>query len=276
MIDLVKKVIRSRIKPYLRMLIDPVYRYRHREIKRLESLPRYQPTTTSLLGEPSHLVDAVSFLSTYHQIFERQIYHFVSPRESPIILDCGAYIGLGILYWKRIYPAAHIVAFEPDPVVFRTLVKNCTQWELSGVELVNKAVWNADGDLPFWVEGADAGHLLPSSKVDAENSIAVPAVRLKHYLQLPVDLLKLDIEGAEVEVILDCADSLDRVDRLFVEYHSFVGQEQRIDSILSALRSADFRIHIQPELVSSKPFVKRLNDIGMDQRLNIFAYRDHQ
>jgi hypothetical protein len=58
-----------------------------------------------------------------------------------------------------------------------------------------------------------------------------------------------------------------------VEYHSYIGQEQRIDDILRVLRQANFRIHIQPELVADQPFLERKESYGMDQRLNIFAYR---
>ncbi len=50
----------------------------------------------------------------------------------------------------------------------------------------------------------------------------VRTVRLADYLIGDrIDLLKIDIEGAEVPVLEDCAARLDWVDRVFVEYHSF-------------------------------------------------------
>ncbi|NIR14973.1 MAG: FkbM family methyltransferase [Desulfobacterales bacterium] len=221
------------------------------------------------------MVDSASFLSAYQQIFERELYRFNTSRENPKIVDCGANIGLCILYWKQLYPAAHITAFEPDPEVFETLVWNCKHWELTNVELINKAVWSSETELPFWAEGADAGRLLENSELNDKPSTTVMTANLRDYLQGEVDFLKLDIEGAETEVLLHCADRLRRISNVFVEYHSFVGKEQEIDAILRVLRHADFRIHIQPELVSQKPFVEQLNKEGMDQRLNIFAYRSH-
>ena len=256
-----------------RRFVSPYYRNRQREIKRLRSLPRYKPTCTRLLGKPLQLIDAASFVSAYTQIFERGAYDFSSEGGAPNILDCGANIGLSTLYWKQVYPSAQITAFEPDPGAFRALVWNCEQWQVTGVKLVDKAVWNANEELPFWVEGADGGHLVADSKAQSVNNIVVSAVRLRDYLACHIDLLKLDIEGAETEVLIDCSDRLEQVDHIFVEYHSFVGREQRIDDILRILRAAGFRVHIQPELVSPKPFVKRLNDNGMDHRLNVFAYR---
>jgi phenylalanine-4-hydroxylase len=67
---------------------------------------------------------------------------------------------------------------------------------------------------------------------------------------------------------------LGSVQNLFVEYHSYVGEEQRIDEILQVVRETGFRVHIQPELVANQPFVERLESHGMDHRLNIFAYRE--
>lgn len=251
------------------------YRSKCREIKRLQLFPRYRQDSTDLLGKSVRLVDGASFLSAYQQIFERELYSFSTSRENPKIVDCGANIGLCILYWKQLYPAAHITAFEPDPSVFETLVWNCKHWELTNVELINKAVWSSETELPFWAEGADAGRLLEKSELNDKSSTTVVTANLRDYLQGAVDFLKLDIEGAETEVLLHCADCLQRISYLFVEYHSFVGKEQEIDAILRVLRHADFRIHIQPELVSRKPFVEQLNKEGMDQRLNIFAYRSH-
>lgn len=249
------------------------YRSKGREIKRLQLFPRYRQDSTDLLGKSVRLVDGASFLSAYRQIFERELYCFNASRENPKIVDCGANIGLCVLYWKQLYPAAQITAFEPDPKVFETLVWNCRHWELGNVKLINKAVWSSETELPFWTEGADAGRLLEDSELNDKSSITVETTNLRDYLQGAVDFLKLDIEGAETEVLLNCADCLHRISHLFVEYHSFVGKEQEIDTILRVLRHADFRIHIQPELVSKKPFVEQLNDEGMDQRLNIFAYR---
>lgn len=252
------------------------YRFKCKEIKRLHLFPRYQQDSTDLLGKSVRLVDGASFLSAYRQIFERELYCFSTSRENPKIIDCGANIGLCILYWKQLYPAAHITAFEPDPNVFEILVWNCKHWELTNVELINKAVWSSETELPFWAEGADAGRLLENSELNDKSSTTVLTTNLRDYLQEAVDFLKLDIEGAETEVLLHCADCLQRISNLFVEYHSFIGKEQEIDAILRVLRHADFRIHIQPELVSQKPFMERLNKEGMDQRLNIFAYRSQR
>ena len=102
----------------------------------------------------------------------------------------------------------------------------------------------------------------------------MPTSRLRDYLGEPIDLLKLDIEGAEVDVLLDCRDRLTNVARVFVEYHSFAESEQRLDILLALLKTSGFRVYIQTEVCPPRPFVKRTPYMGMDLQLNIFAVRD--
>ena len=221
------------------------------------------------------LVDLASFLSAYRQIFEEETYRFVSTKDNPLILDCGANIGLSASYWKQLYPSSRIVAFEPDPRVFEVLTWNTKHRNLDGVELVNAAVWKDVGNLPFSAEGADAGHLDYGTRANNGRQVVhVPTVRLREYLDVPIDLLKLDIEGAEVEVLRDCKDKLTTVRNLFVEYHSFKGMEQNLDEIFAILKQSGFRIHLKSELVAASPFVDRLDYLGMDNSVNLFAYRD--
>src|SRR5579862_10008371 len=55
----------------------------------------------------------------YSEIFARQNYEFTSTRENPVILDCGANIGMATFYFKWRFPEAQITSFEPDPSTFQ-------------------------------------------------------------------------------------------------------------------------------------------------------------
>ena len=248
------------------------------EMMRLRRRSRYSPCETSLLEHPTRLTDPASFLSAYRAIFEEEIYEFVPADEPPTIIDGGANVGLATLYWKKKWSNADITAFEPDPQVFEVLRWNCEQHGYTDVNLIQRGLWSENTTLQFQSDGADAGHLKedPSTMTGEvqDDTVSVPVVRLRPYLDQSIDLLKLDIEGAETEVLLDCEGALDTVQHLFVEYHSYIDQEQRIDEVLRVLRKTGFRIHIQPELVADKPFTQRLDSYGMDHRLNIFAYRN--
>jgi len=267
-------IIPNRIQHQIRRAIDPEFRSRQDELRRLRELPRRTETTTDLLGATTHLIDAASFLSAYRSIFEQEIYAFDPQYGSPKILDGGANIGLAVLYWKQNIPEADIIAFEPDPDIFDVLERNVRQHGYDeDVVLVQKGLWSKSGAVAFQSDGADAGQLVETENVKTTGR-QVPVACLTPYLDERVDMLKLDIEGAEVEVLNDVAEHLGSVQNLFVEYHSYVGEEQRIDEVLGILRDAGFRIHIKPELVADQPFLQRLNSYGMDHRLNIFAYRD--
>src|SRR5215471_7593686 len=105
-------------------LSDSSYRHKSRHLARLRSLPRYQPATTEIFGEPLELIDASSFIWMYREIFDLEIYRFNAKTKRPYIIDCGANIGLSVLYFKQLYPESQIVAFEPDEAVFAVLSRN--------------------------------------------------------------------------------------------------------------------------------------------------------
>jgi FkbM family methyltransferase len=242
------------------------------EIIRLQKLSRYTETTTNLLGNIMYVPDAASFLFIYDELFKKQIYKFSSNKTEIVIVDCGANIGLSIIYFKKLFPNAKIIAFEPDNKIFEILKKNIQSFNLLNVELHQKACWNAETTLPFYQEGADGGR--HASDVVKENIIFVETVRLKNYLNRDIDFLKIDIEGAEFEVLNDSIDMLHNVKNIFIEFHSFVGQEQKLPEILNVLKIAGFRLHISaPGLVSTSPLFELQQYAGMDNQINIYGFR---
>jgi FkbM family methyltransferase len=208
----------------------------------------------------------------YKEIFERQIYKFSTKSKTPYIIDCGANIGLSILYFKKLFPFSRIVAFEPDIKIFDALVSNINSFGLKDVTIENKAVWNADSKIEFMSEGADGGRIVEVES--CKQVYNIPTIRLRNYLNEKVDLLKLDIEGSEFEVLKDCKDLLNNVENLFVEYHSFQKQEQSLSTILYLLYNAGFRIYIDQVRSVRQPFLYRNTYLGMDMILNIFAFRE--
>ena len=232
---------------------------------------RYTQIQTELLGHPLVVPDAPTFLPMYFSIFESEIYKFTADNATPYILDGGANIGLSAIYFKRLYPNAKITAFEPDPKIYSALEQNIRNANFNNVELVNRALWNEETSLWFSSEGSDAGRIA-NDGTDTKD-IEVKTVRLRDYLNTPVDFLKLDIEGAETTVMEDCHDKLRQVKRIFVEYHSFENQPQTLATLLTILKDNGFRVAIHAENISPHPFIKRDLCVGMDLQLDIFAYR---
>jgi hypothetical protein len=90
-----------------------------------------------------------------------------------------------------------------------------------------------------------------------------------------IDFFKMDIEGAEVEVIKDCDYYLNKIQHIFIEYHSFVNSEQQLDVLLNILTKNGFRYFIKPEADRRMPYINRINKnfTDVDLQLNIFAYK---
>jgi FkbM family methyltransferase len=241
---------------------------RQKELTRLRALEHAGSLSTRLPGCDFEISDGPAFASQWEAIFEAGCYAFVPRAPEPRILDCGANIGVASLYWSRTVRNARITAFEPDPVLAAMLRRNLIRCGANEVEIVEAAVWQEAGSMGFLAGSPDAGRLEL-----AGGGERVRTVRLRDYLGDPVALLKLDIEGAEVEVLRDCADRLALADHVFVEYHSFDGQPQHLDEVVSILTRAGFRLHIRSELASARPFVRRDIHLGMDLQLNIYAFR---
>jgi FkbM family methyltransferase len=242
------------------------------EIRRLEKLPKGVSEIAKMPIAEFQITDPQSFVEVYRDYFCRGKFEFSADTSLPFIIDCGANVGVSVLYWKSLYPDSRILAFEPDPTACRALRLNCRPF--SDIEIHEAAVWIADGTTQFAAVGSDGGHLSNLTEMRSEiKQLDVKTTRLKNFIRQHIDMLKIDIEGAEVEVLKDCADSLGNVQRLFVEYHSFEGARQNLGEFFSILEGAGFRIHIHTDMPSSSPF-KSIDVFNKkDLRLNCYCVR---
>lgn len=215
--------------------------------------------------------DLPSFIWQFKEIFVDEIYRFETTSKEPIIYDCGANIGMSCLYFKKLYSNAKIKAFEADPKLIKVLKKNLEKNDvLNGIEIIDRAVWINDKGIKFSSEGADGGSIY-----GAKNKIIINSIRLKDYIEKEdkIDMLKIDIEGAEYDVLKDCKDCLSHVENLFVEYHSWNNAEQKLSEILEILEKNGFRYYIENLTKRNYPFVNKTLSDNMDLQLNIFGFR---
>jgi FkbM family methyltransferase len=203
--------------------------------------PRFTPGRIQMMDLDLQYADLLSFCPQWDDIFVKRTLAFESATASPRILDCGANVGLASLYFQRRYPQARITAFEADPALFAILRANLERNGASGVDTRHAAVWTAAGTLSFQCEGSDSGMIgsLPGA-VDGR-ATDVPSVRLRDLLEAePIDLLKLDIEGAEDLVLADCEPALHRVKALVMDLHEFDPAVRQAPRVLERLTRAGF------------------------------------
>lgn len=238
---------------------------------RYGAVARRKEKSINPLGYKLRVADIPSFRAQFREIFVDEIYKFESSNQAPRIIDCGANIGTSCLYFKRLYPNSNLTAFEADPAICKILEKNVLANSFHNVEIINKAVWVENGETSFVIDGADGG-----SMEGEGDKITVSTLRLKDLIEKEeyIDLLKLDIEGAETDVLKDCQDSLNNIGSLFIEYHSFARKQQDLDIILSLIKKAGFRFYLSIISKRRSPFVNTGPTSGMDLQANIFAYRN--
>ncbi|MBK9398632.1 MAG: FkbM family methyltransferase [Saprospiraceae bacterium] len=241
---------------------------------KLHKMQRYQPFELNFFGKKIKVPDSGSFLGVYQEMFVDEIYKFVSKNNSPLIIDCGSNIGLSVLYFKQKYPKAKIIAFEADPQICEILTHNINEFDLTDIDIHPKAIWTQDGFIEFQIEGGASG-MITQDKSSHDNIIKIPSVRLKSLLEEfdVIDFLKIDIEGAEYDVIKDCAGQLHKAQNIFIEYHSMDDKTQQLGELLNILKVSGFRYHITEAFTSKYPFIERKTMMGMDLLLNIYAYK---
>lgn len=240
--------------------------------KYYKHLPAGKIRSHQLFGHSLYFYSAAELLHGLKEIFIENIYQQVlSPK--PYILDCGANIGMSVIYLKHQFPDAEIIAFEPDEVNFGLLEKNIASFGYSNVELRKEAVWNSNTTLLFSNDSS------MGSKVemnDTGSTKKVAAVRLKEFLNRPVDFLKIDIEGAEYVVLNDIAPELRLVKNMFLEYHGTFAQNQELVKMINIISDEGFNFYIKEAApIYVTPFKREKNpNTSYDVQLNIFCFRN--
>jgi FkbM family methyltransferase len=215
----------------------------------------------------------LAFYDTYREIFEKNIYEFKTNSSKPIIIDCGANMGLSVLYFSKKYPNAEIIAFEPDETVLPYFEKNINTQNIKNVELYKKAVWTEETELKFYTDNGLGGRI--GKEFKNQTPKIIKSVRLKNYLNRPIDILKIDIEGPEFLILQDCEDLLFNINHIFIEYHSFYDEEQHLDDLLNILKRQGFRYHLKESFSRKRPFIDNvLVNEKFDMAINVFAYKD--
>ena len=166
------------------------------------------------------------------------------------IVDCGANIGATAFLLLNAFPDARLVAIEPDAGNYDVLRKNLEQFGERAIAL-NAAVWSRDTTLRL-VRGEflDGREWTYQAKEHPDTSIeAVPAKSLPTILgelgAESIDLLKVDIEGGELDLFSRGPQSwLPRVRNVSVELHG----EECAHAFFTAMSDYDFELIRRGEL----------------------------
>ncbi len=172
-------------------------------------------------------------------------------KASPVVLDLGANIGTFSLYIFQNFPKARVVAYEPGKEIYALL--EATHKLNSGLDwtIHQAAVWREDGSVSFNTTEYSHG-----SRVITTGSETVPAVSFVTAMAGlpagPIDLVKVDVEGAEEAVLLGHEAELARIEHLIIELHP---GRCDTDKVLALLRQSYAYIYFIPDRGSTKPLL---------------------
>jgi FkbM family methyltransferase len=251
-----------------KMRLFPVMRYLQRQ-------PTGKHGQVRFLGKRFEYVDGCSLAVMYRELFIDGVNDFCNDDPSPYVLDCGANIGVSVLRYKHLFPKAQIVTFEPDKELCGILRRNLQANNAGDVEVVEAAVWTQDTTITFASDLVEAGHICTDGE-GKDNAVEVKAVRLADYLNRKVDFLKLDIEGAELEVLRDCADRLGWVDKAVIEVHHLIDRPDVLAEILTILHGAGYKVSVgsaKGGLSLTKPYQQPPAHYRFHQWLILYAWR---
>jgi FkbM family methyltransferase len=217
-------------------------------------------------------IQSLAFL--HYEIFVALEYYFRASRPDPLIIDGGSNIGMSVLFFKALYPKSRVLAFEPAERAYELLVRNVEENRLAGVELHRAALGGAEGTIAFYEELEDPATFRMSTRRERIDGaeVEVPQVRLSDFINEPVDLLKLDVEGAEDEVLTDLIDSaaIAHIQQLVVEYHHHLDPERDfLGAFLERLREQGFRYQVS----AREPIVDRAAVEPVFQDVLVHAFR---
>lgn len=175
--------------------------------------------------------------------------------KHPVFVDVGANVGLMSLQIKEQVPHAEIHLFEADPEIFACVKKNMEMNSLSQIFLNHLAVSSVSGQTLNFVRSPNSiesgwGRLEnETNKTGQSQRVSVRTISIDQYLrdhQLDkVDVLKIDVEGAEESVLRGCAESFKgkKIKSIICEMHPSALQE--FDSSTVKIRELLFQAGFQ-------------------------------
>jgi FkbM family methyltransferase len=198
------------------------------------------PTLDRLLSLHAHRLGWMGYA-------EKRFLRSVVRRDS-IVADVGANQGLYTLWLARVATSGHVYSFEPDPDLFQCLEKNVRINQLTNISLIRAAASNRSGILSFAVNELNRGDNRVSTNPDETlKGKRVPAVTIDETVTSPcLDLLKIDVQGFEIEVLLGAQKTLMNNPGLMIEFEFWPYGLRRCghqpNELLDLLQEAGFRI----------------------------------
>lgn len=181
----------------------------------------------------------------FYQVFIQEIYKLNNLVFEPeLVIDGGANVGFSSLYFSSAFPSATIISIEPDEGNFKMLEKNTSKEKR--IEAIQKAIWSKNKKLVVLSNNdGEWGKTVKESDNVAEKNI-VSSISINEIVDRfelkKIDIVKLDIEGAEKEVFEKDLEWLEKTALIIIEIHNniYPGLSKKIKYILASYNFSYF------------------------------------
>lgn len=173
-----------------------------------------------------------------------------------IIVDIGAHIGGFAVRAARLAHRGEVYAFEASSKNFAMLAENSKLNNLKNLHINNKAVSAKSGEMKFFMPGENGalGSLMQETESPMEivqSTTLADLVSENNIAQ--IDYLKMDVEGAEYDILLGCSDeTLSKIQKIVLEYHEFSGHHRSHIDLVERLKSHGFQVAVEAGIFPQK------------------------
>ncbi len=188
--------------------------------------------------------DAVHILQ---EIFLKCIYDYSIIGSPKVIIDIGGHYGYFALYATRKFGSyCRIISVEPSFSNIRIFSKNIASANVKNVTLVEGALSGEDSQRDLYLSHSQNHSLYQDYSHVKLGSETVNGFTLKSLLDKfnldRIDLLKMDCEGSEHEILMQCDKiTLSRIHYLFVEMHQMTLDAFSVEKTIEHLRANNFQ-----------------------------------
>jgi len=186
-------------------------------------LKKQDPTgiKVSFLRHPFSIRNNPYDYATFEEVILKKGYEIDLPFQPGYIIDGGGNIGLTAAYFASRYPEASVITVEPNPENFQLLQKNTAGYP--NITAVQTGIWSSTAEII--IEDLQTGNnAFTVKEVDKKVAGSFSATGIRDLMDMQswprIDILKLDVEGAEKEIFEKNTDQwLSRTRVLIIELH---------------------------------------------------------
>jgi len=178
---------------------------------------------------PFYIRNDSSDVFVYRSLITNVDYNFLTSQEPEVIIDAGAHIGLAAIHFAKKFPNAKIISIEPEEQNFILLKHNTKNYP--NIITLQAALWDKVGEIELIDTGFDSWSFMTTDN-SKHDKLKVPVIQKKHnvksitidklltdYNLSLIDILKIDIEGAEKEVFQNHSPWVNNVRSIIAELH---------------------------------------------------------